>query len=162
MTTEHVLRFPGTTDGFAGAAKALRVLLDARAPHPRHRHDLELAFDEIATNIVKYGRTSGDVEATIQFGDPTTLTFEDDGVAFDPRAQPAPPVATRRSELRIGGLGLVLVRDLCSRFDYERTPEQRNRLTLSIPADKPDLDRTGEMPAVKPKTATPMRAKKKK
>jgi serine/threonine-protein kinase RsbW len=132
--TDHVLRFPGTTEGFAGAAKALRAILDDRELHPRHRHDVELVFDEIATNIVKYGHPTGDVEATIRFGDETTLTFEDDGVAFDPRAQPAPPVATRRSELRIGGLGLVIVRDLCARFDYERTADQRNRLMLAIPA----------------------------
>jgi anti-sigma regulatory factor (Ser/Thr protein kinase) len=145
--TEHVLRFPGTTEGFAGAAKALRALLDGRDLHPRHRHDVELVFDEIATNIVNHGRPTGMVEAVIRFGAETTLTFEDDGIAFDPRAQPAPPVATRRSDLRIGGLGLVIVRDLCTRFDYERTAEQRNRLTLTIPAVERDLDSTAEIPA---------------
>jgi anti-sigma regulatory factor (Ser/Thr protein kinase) len=145
--TEHFLRFPGTIEGFAGAAKALRAILDDRELHPRHRHDVELVFDEIATNIVKYGRPSSDVEAVIRFGDETTLTFEDDGVAFDPRAQPAPPVATRRSELRIGGLGLVIVRDLCTRVDYERTAGGRNRLTLTIPVAEGDLDSTAEVPA---------------
>src|SRR5215218_9657164 len=111
METEHVLRFPATTEGFGDAVQRLRAILDARPLHPRHRHDLELVFDEVATNIVNHGRPSGDVEAVIRFADETTMCFEDDGVAFDPRAQPAPPAATRRSELRIGGLGLVLVRD---------------------------------------------------
>ncbi len=145
--TDHILHFPGTTAGFVAAARALRAILDGRALHPRHRHDVELVFDEIATNIVNHGRPAGVVEAAIRFGDETTLTFEDDGVAFDPRAQPAPPVATKRSELRIGGLGLVIVRDLCTRFDYVRTPEQRNRLTLGIPVAGRDVDSTGEMPA---------------
>jgi len=147
MQTEHVLRFPGTSAGFADAATALRAVLDGRSLSARHRHDVALVFDEVVTNIVNHGRPSGDVDAVIRFGDETTLVFEDDGIAFDPRTQPAPPAATRRADLRIGGLGLVIVRDLCSRIDYERTADQRNRLTLSIPVLEGDLDPTAEFPA---------------
>lgn len=147
MHTEHALRFPATTAGFADAVTALRTILDARSLSARHRHDVQLVFDEVATNIVKYGQSTGDVEATVRFGDATTLIFEDDGIAFDPRAQPAPPAATRRADLRIGGLGLVIVRDLCTRVDYERTPDERNRLTLSIPVLEADLDPTADFPA---------------
>ncbi len=133
-STEHRLRFAGTTRGLDAAVKRLRKILDARKLHPRHRHDVELVFEEVASNIVNYGRPSRAVAAMVRFGDETILTFEDDGVAFDPRTQPPPPPpAARPSELRIGGLGLVIVRDLCTRFDYVRTPEARNRLTLAIP-----------------------------
>jgi anti-sigma regulatory factor (Ser/Thr protein kinase) len=134
MHTEHALRFPGTTAGFGDAATALRLILEARALHPKLRHDIQLVFDEVVTNIVNHGRPTGEVDVRIRFGDETTIVFEDDGVAFDPRQQPAPPVATRRADLRIGGLGIVLVRDLSSRFDYERTPAGRNRLTVGIAA----------------------------
>lgn len=147
MNSEHVLRFPGTTAGFRDAVTALRLILDARALHPRLRHDLELVFDEIVTNIVNHGRPTGDVDVTVRFGGETTLIFEDDGVAFDPRAQPPPPVVKRRKDLRIGGLGIVLVRDLSARFDYERTAEGRNRLTIGLTAAEPDLDPTGQIPA---------------
>lgn len=133
MTAEHRLRFSGTTKGLDTAVKRLRRILDGRTLHPRHRHDVELVFEEVASNIVNYGRPSRAVVAVLRFGDETVLTFEDDGIAFDPRAQPPPPVATRPSELRIGGLGLVIVREMCTRFDYVRTPEARNRLTLAIP-----------------------------
>jgi anti-sigma regulatory factor (Ser/Thr protein kinase) len=146
METEHLLRFPGTTEGFHDAVTRLRAILDARQLHARHRHDIEIVFDEVVTNIVKYGRPTGPVDAVIQFEDETILTFEDDGVAFDPRAQPAPPPARRRSDLRIGGLGIVIVRELCTGVDYVRTPDQRNRLTLRIRANR-DVDPTGEIPA---------------
>jgi anti-sigma regulatory factor (Ser/Thr protein kinase) len=92
-----------------------------------------LAFDEIATNIVKYGQPKEDVELVVRLGDETILTFEDDGVAFDPRGQAAPPVPARRRDLRIGGLGLVLIRHFSSHIDYTRTPDHRNRLTVAIP-----------------------------
>ena len=132
METEHVLRFPATTQGFHDAVTALRAILDGRPLHARHRHDIEIVFDEVATNIVNHGRPPGLVDAAIRFGEETILTFEDDGPAFDPRAQPAPPPARRRSDLRIGGLGIVIVRELCSQVDYARTPDGRNRLTLHI------------------------------
>ena len=137
METEHVLRFAPTAEGFDDAVTRLRAILDARRVHGRHRHDIEIVFDEVATNIVHHGRPSGAVEAVIRFDGETILTFEDDGAAFDPRAQPAPPPARRRSDLRIGGLGIVIVRELCSGVDYVRTPDQRNRLTLRIaPAER--------------------------
>ena len=134
METEHVLRFAPTAEGFDDAVTRLRAILDARQVQGRHRHDIEIVFDEVATNIVHHGRPSGPVEAVIRFDEETILTFVDDGAAFDPRAQPAPPPARRRSDLRIGGLGIVIVRELCTGLDYVRTPEQRNRLTLRIPA----------------------------
>jgi anti-sigma regulatory factor (Ser/Thr protein kinase) len=148
MTTDRVLRFPATTAGLADAVAMLRDILDGRALHPRHRHDVELVFEEVASNIVNYGRPSDAIEARLQFGAETILTFEDDGVAFDPREQPPPPPAARPSDLRIGGLGLVIVRDLCARLDYARTPDGRNRLTLAIAVPAEDEDPTGEMPAV--------------
>jgi anti-sigma regulatory factor (Ser/Thr protein kinase) len=147
MNSDHVLRFPATAAGFRDAATALRVVLDARSLHPRHRHDIELVFDEIVTNIVKYGRPAGDVDVRLRFDGDTTLIFEDDGVAFDPQQHAPLPVAERRQDLRIGGLGLVLVRELSSRFDYERTPDGRNRVTIGIPPVAADVDPTAEIPA---------------
>jgi anti-sigma regulatory factor (Ser/Thr protein kinase) len=146
MEHEHVLRFAPTAEGFDDAATRLRAILDARPMHARHRHDIEIVFDEVATNIVRHGRPSGPVEAMIRFEVETILTFEDDGVAFDLRDQPAPAPARRRSDLRIGGLGIVIVRELCTAVDYVRTPGQRNRLTLRIRAADRDVDPAEEFP----------------
>ena len=61
------------------------------------------------------------------------LILEDDGVPFDPLRQPEPAVPESIDETQVGGLGLVLVRKLSTRMHYERTPQKRNRLTLSMP-----------------------------
>jgi serine/threonine-protein kinase RsbW len=147
METEHVLRFAPTPDGFGDAVTALRAILDARPLHARHRHDIQIVFDEVATNIVNHGRPSGPIDAVIRFAAETILTFEDDGVAFDPRDRPAPPPARRRSDLRIGGLGIVIVRELCTAVDYVRTPDARNRLTVRIAVPDGDDDPPRESPA---------------
>jgi serine/threonine-protein kinase RsbW len=148
MSIDQVLHFAPTTAGLAQAVDDLRAILEARALHPRHRHDVELVFEEIASNIVNYGSASSPIEARLHFGDETALTFEDDGIPFDPRRQPPPPAASQPSELRIGGLGLVIVRDLCRRFDYVRTAAHRNRVTLTVPVPASDEDPTGEIPVV--------------
>jgi anti-sigma regulatory factor (Ser/Thr protein kinase) len=130
-----VLRFHGTLDGLSEAADALQGLLDERELDEKARYNVQLAFEEIAANIVRHGFPTTDVEVSIDFDrDEIILTFEDDGVPFDPRERPDPPVPASLAEAPIGGLGLVLVRKITTRMAYERTPQHRNLLTLTIPA----------------------------
>jgi anti-sigma regulatory factor (Ser/Thr protein kinase) len=132
-TPQHVLRFAASLDGFEDGAGTLRQLLDEHGITGRPRYHVELAFEEVAVNIVRHAHPSGDIEVAVAFEDGVTvLTFEDNGPPFDPRRFPPPPVAESLEEARVGGLGLVLVRQIASRLDYERTPHQRNRLTLAI------------------------------
>jgi len=132
---QHVLRFPGTRAGFENAAAALRGVLDARGLSDGPRYNVELAFEEVATNIIRHGSPHGDVEVVIAFSEhEIVLTFDDDGAAFDPREHPAPAVPASIDEAAPGGLGLVLVRKVTSRMTYERTSQHRNHLTLAISA----------------------------
>jgi anti-sigma regulatory factor (Ser/Thr protein kinase) len=134
LTSQHLLRFAGTLEGFNEAALALRQLVDQQGLEDGVRYNVELVFEEVATNIVRHGKPRGDVALGVSFDDDVVLTFEDDGIAFDPRERPAPLVPDSIEEAEIGGLGLVLVRKICRRIDYERTSQHRNRLTVVIPA----------------------------
>jgi hypothetical protein len=49
------------------------------------------------------------------------------------RVQPDPVLAGHLDDATVGGLGLMLVRKF-GRIDYERTPQKRNRLTVTISA----------------------------
>jgi len=53
MSSSEVLRFPGTRSGFEGAAATLRGLLDIRRLDGALRYKVELAFEEIVTNIME-------------------------------------------------------------------------------------------------------------
>jgi anti-sigma regulatory factor (Ser/Thr protein kinase) len=129
-----VLRFAATFAAFGDAATSLREVLAERRIEADPRYSVELAFEEIAGNIIRHGRPTGDVNVEVGFrDDEIVLTFEDDGVPFDPRQQPAPPEPSSLEEAEIGGLGLMLVRKFTSRIEYERTGDERNRLTLAIP-----------------------------
>jgi sigma-B regulation protein RsbU (phosphoserine phosphatase) len=129
----HHIRFPGTVAGIEAAGAELRGVLDRRHIAGQARYNVELAFDEIAANIIRYSRAVGDIDVTIAATpDEIELAFEDDGIPFDPRDEEAPPMPESLADARVGGLGLVLVRTIAVRMEYRRMNGQRNRLTLAV------------------------------
>jgi anti-sigma regulatory factor (Ser/Thr protein kinase) len=134
--------FPGTRDGFAQAFVRLRDALDAERLDAAPRYNAELVFEEIVANIVSHGAVNGrepDVRVTLEpRSDSIILTFDDDGVPFDPRGRTDPVPPRSMEEAKVGGFGLMLVRRAASSLDYLRTAEGRNRLTVRLP-------RTGAM-----------------
>jgi serine/threonine-protein kinase RsbW len=131
------IRFPGTHQGFAQAFVRLRRILQGANLDCAPRYNAELVFEEIVANIVNYGAADGrelDVRVTLESrADSLVLTFEDDGVQFDPRGHPDPVPAKSLDEAKVGGFGLMLVRRAASALEYLRTAEGRNRLTVTVP-----------------------------
>jgi len=130
----HVLRFPGTLAAFRDAFSQLNALLDRAQIRGEARFNVELVFDEIAANIIRHASPTGEIEVRVRLGGEVVMTFEDDGVPFDPSARPDPPEPRSLEDAAPGGRGLLLVRTYCTRLDYCRTPEGRNRLTVVLPA----------------------------
>ena len=63
------------------------------------------------------------------------VTIEDDGIPFDPCGSSANVGVPRTlEEAPDGGFGLMIVRHACSGMHYERTEDQRNRLTVALSA----------------------------
>lgn len=94
-----------------------------------------LALDEVLTNIITYGFDSGgshqiEVLVTCRKGE-LSATVSDDGVAFDPVAQPAPDTHAAVEDRPIGGLGIHLLRKLTDEVTYRR---DGNRNYLSFRA----------------------------
>lgn len=142
-TNQHHLRLPSTLAGLEHAAGELRDLLAARRVDGKLRYNVELAFEEVVANIVRHGSPTGDIEVTIGFGaDDIVMTFEDDGVPFDPRERPDPVEPASIEDAQVGGLGIVLLRRIPTRMAYERTPQHRNVLTLAMAARPEEAGRT--------------------
>ena len=136
MPTSHVLTFPGTRAGFELAFGDLRRTLDGQTLQRRARYNCELVFEEVVTNIIRHGyaddREHG-IEVSLDFpGEAIVMRFEDDGVPFDPREHLPVKHSGSILEVSTGGRGLLLVRAAASRLDYQRTLDQRNRLTVTI------------------------------
>jgi anti-sigma regulatory factor (Ser/Thr protein kinase) len=131
------LHVPGTRAGFERAFTALQATLAELAVDTRRRFQLEFVFEEIILNVVMHAapiRPDVAIDVAIEIGDEEArMTFEDDGPAFDPCAEPEPARPASLAEAPIGGLGLVAVRRMAYGMSYERTAAGRNclRVTLS-------------------------------
>jgi anti-sigma regulatory factor (Ser/Thr protein kinase) len=96
-------------------------------------HDLNLALEEILTNIISYGYTdSGEHEITVQLSvEPGEMRVEveDDGQPFNPLEAPEADTTKPLEERAVGGLGVHLVRKLMDGLEYQRH-EGKNLLVM--------------------------------
>jgi len=138
LTGEHVLRVAGDMAGFERGAAAVRSALDSCDVSRRARYWTELVFEEIVTNIVRYGYTderAHEIEVRLTCGsDAIVLIVEDDGRPFDPLQRPDPIRPSTLEDTAVGGLGIPLVRQAATALQYERTTDGKNRLTVTMPA----------------------------
>lgn len=134
------LRFAATLAGFGQAFNELRQALDAEnlTPSLSARYNIELIFEEIVGNILRYGAPHGrELHVTAQVhreSDRIVVTVEDDGIPFDPCRGTQPALPRTLQEDRDGGFGLMMVRHASSAMHYERTEAERNRLTVTLSA----------------------------
>lgn len=94
-----------------------------------------LAIEEMATNILKYGYDDTSVHEILLrvevLPEKLFLIIEDDGHEFNPLNVPEPDINLLAEERTPGGLGVHLVRKFAEEMHYERR-DGHNRLTVAI------------------------------
>ena len=86
---------------------------------------VNLALDEVITNIIRYAHDDGGrqhpivVRLALESG-VLTAQVEDDGRAFNPLEAPAPDLNASIEDRPIGGLGIHLVRTMMNSVEYRR------------------------------------------
>lgn len=114
----------------------LRAWLDRNDIPAKAHFSAELVFEEVVTNIVKYGfeEPAGQtVEVELSHDQAVlVMVFVDSGYAFDPLQKEDPVLPASIEEAKIGGLGLMLVRKASRALSYERTDEGQNRFTVEL------------------------------
>jgi serine/threonine-protein kinase RsbW len=94
---------------------------------------VNLAIDEVVTNVVRHGFEESDrqevvAQVTARSGEVTT-EVSDAGRAFNPLEVPAPDLEAPLAERSLGGLGIHLVRSLMDGLEYRRE-NGKNVLTM--------------------------------
>lgn len=86
--------------------------------------DINLALDEIFTNIVSYGFDDHDEHLISIYlsikGKELNIRVEDDGVPFNPLEITEPDLNVPLEERIIGGLGIYFIRKMTEGLRYER------------------------------------------
>lgn len=85
--------------------------------------NINIAIDEIITNIAKYAYNQSEVgEITVKFDisdNQVNIIFIDSGIPYNPVIQPEPDITLSAEDRKIGGLGIFLVKKLMDEVSYE-------------------------------------------
>jgi sigma-B regulation protein RsbU (phosphoserine phosphatase) len=102
-------------------------------------HNIRLAVEEAVVNVMEYAypkEIKGDVIVTAKANNMRLkIIITDQGKPFDPTQKEKADVSLTAEERPIGGLGLLLVRELMDSINYEREGNS-NVLTLRINYNK--------------------------
>ena len=99
--------------------------------------NINLALDELVTNVVQYGFPEGVEKRDIRISltkssEEIRVVMEDEGIEFDPFTEDIEPSLEDSLETRaIGGLGIFFVKSLTDEATYERS-DNINRITLVL------------------------------
>lgn len=103
---------------------ALEAFGEAHALTGKQVFQLNLALDELITNIISYGfddGAAGWIELDIALQDGRLCAeLADNGRAFDPTKEVLPELGNSLDDRAVGGLGLRFVRTYMERLDYSR------------------------------------------
>lgn len=126
-------RLTAVPDGgsYTAVQAFLEQRLEAGGASMRVQSRVQVAADEIWSNIVHYsGASCASLE--LQWPDGALrLIFTDDGRPYDPTAVPEPDTTLSADERKIGGLGLHMVRKMTTDMTYHFA-DGKNQLTLTF------------------------------
>lgn len=113
------------------------VLHEMEALHcsPKICNQISIAVEEIFVNIAHYAYRPDVGDATIRcqicVQDPPQITIEflDSGKPYDPLQHDDPDISLSADERRIGGLGILMVKNLMDEVKYEYK-DGKNILTI--------------------------------
>ena len=101
--------------------------------------EINLGLDELFTNIISYG-FKDNCEHQIKFSlakenETLVVKVEDDGIPFNPLEVAGPDAAPDIESIKIGGLGIHLVKNMMDDVNYQRV-KGKNKLIMkkSVPA----------------------------
>ncbi len=134
---ELVLRFPVRLADLAWAQERASGFLRGQGVADRLVGRAELLLEELVTNVINHGAVTDPaarfaVTLAVEPDGGCRIVFEDPGRPFDPAAAVLPNRPARLEEARIGGLGLVLLRQMARELRHEALPGGGNRLGFRL------------------------------
>ncbi len=130
---------PATLDSLGRIRAFVREAAEQAGVDARRSYGLQLALDEIATNVVSYAYGDSPNDAVLGVraevaGNALVVTLEDWGKPYDPRTRDLPTeeeLGRPLEEREPGGLGIMLAIQGVDRFDYRRVGD-RNETVFEV------------------------------
>ena len=131
--SEQTLCVDANLDHYADVIAFIDQLLEQNGCDEENRLRVQLAVDEIFTNIATYAYDAegGKVEIAFSCKDGIAqITFADRGIPYDPLKKDDPDLTLSPEEMQIGGLGVFIAKNNMDAISY-RYENNRNILTMS-------------------------------
>jgi serine/threonine-protein kinase RsbW len=127
------IRLPADLREIEALNRLVRQFGELHAIPSRTLYAMNLALDEVVTNVVLYGfkdPAGQEIAVRLETADENLRSeVVDEGREFDPLSAPLPDLTAALSERALGGLGIHLVRSLMDRVEYRRE-DAKNVLTM--------------------------------
>jgi serine/threonine-protein kinase RsbW len=118
------IRLPAHLENIDRLNRLVRKFGELHEIQSRALFSINLAMDEVVTNIVKHGLNGASEEVVVVHievaGSELRSEVVDGGREFNPLDAPAPDLDAPLEERELGGLGIHLVRTLMDRTEYRR------------------------------------------
>jgi len=113
---------PSKLESVSDVTAFLDAELEAHDCSMKAQMQIDVAVDEIFSNIARYAYApnTGDATVRIDFDDTPSaiITFIDNGVPYNPLEKSDPDVTLDAEEREIGGLGIFIVKKTMDKVDY--------------------------------------------
>lgn len=119
------MTYPASIETVAVITEAIDELLDSVKCSFKARTQVDVALDEILSNVAKFAYAPGEgpvtVSASVTRNPPSiTITIADEGEPFNPLMAPEPDTTLPLEKRKVGGLGIMLVRKMMDEVSYAR------------------------------------------
>ncbi len=135
VQSQNVLRIPAEVSQLALVRQFIRDQAGRAGAGGQATNDIVQAVDESVTNAIVHGYRGSpglvEVEVTGN-GRSLVVRLRDDAPVFDPTSVPTPDVTRPLEQQRLGGLGVLLMRQLTDSMSYTQLGAAvGNELTLT-------------------------------
>ncbi len=134
-TKEYKLRIPSQTDNLELIRYFVGRVAEKVGFDDEDVGKIELACDEACTNVIKHAYSdrsqhqSLDIAIKLDY-QKLTLIVTDHGKGFDPQAIKIPDMKEYLAELKVGGLGIYLMKTLMDEVTYDIKPGLHNQVSM--------------------------------
>jgi serine/threonine-protein kinase RsbW len=129
------LTIPNVLEDLAQVHGPVRTLLESHAVGERAAYTVKLVLEEMVSNVIRHGYDdAGGHEIGVRVAvapEAVTVRIVDDARPFDPLDAPRPKCPGRIEDIRAGGLGIHMVREMVDDLTYQRH-EGRNIVEARI------------------------------
>lgn len=133
-TREYFLKIPSQVDNLEIIRNFISGVAGKVGFNAEDANKIELAVDEACTNVIEHAYQnddSNDIDIAIQLDyQKLSIVVTDRGRSFKFNQVEMPNMDTYLAELRVGGLGIYLMRTLMDEVDYQSKPNGSNEVRM--------------------------------